>query len=67
MVEKSTEISVTNEDMNTVLSEKINVITNYELHIAALKRTVIGLQEEARSCQCKDGQEINSGNQSETT
>ena len=68
MVEQNTSINVTNEDIQNVLSDKINIIANYEVQIAALKRTVIGLQSEAKiSCQCKDEQESNSDNQSETT
>ena len=67
MVEQSTSINVTNEDIQTVLSDKINIIANYEVQLAALKRTVVQLQEEATSCQCKEEQESNSDNQSETT
>ena len=67
MVEQNTSINVTNEDIQNVLSDKINIIANYEVQIAALKRTVIELQEEATLCQCKDEQESNSDNQSETT
>ena len=50
MVEQSTSINVTNEDIQTVLSDKINIIANYEVQLAALKRTVVQLQEEATSC-----------------
>ena len=67
MVEQSTSINVTNEDIQTVLSDKINIIANYEVQLAALKRTVVQLQEEATSCQCKEEQESNSDNQSEIT
>ena len=63
MVEQSTSINVTNEDIQTVLSDKINIIANYEVQLAALKRTVVQLQEEATSCQCKEEQESNSDNQ----
>lgn len=67
MVEQSTSINVTNEDIQTVLSDKINIIANYEVQLAALKRTVVQLQEEATSCQCKEEQESNSDKVSETT
>ena len=62
MVEQNTEteINITHEDITTVLSGKINLISNFELQIAALKRTVIRLQEEAISCQCKEEQESSS-------
>ena len=60
MVEQSTEISITNQDIQAVLSDKINIITNYEVQINALTRTVIQLQEEAISCQCKEEQESSS-------
>lgn len=63
MVEQNTSIGIIQEDITLVLSEKNNFITNLELHIAALKRTVIGLQEEARSCQCKEEQEKSLDNQ----
>ena len=66
MVEQSTSINVTNEDIQTVLSDKINIIANYEVQLAALKRTVVQLQEEATSCQCKEEQESNSDKVSET-
>ena len=67
MVEQNTSINVTNEDIQTVLSDKINIIANYEVQLAALKRTVVQLQEEATSCQCKEEQESNSDKVSETT
>jgi len=67
MVEQSTSINVTNEDIQNVLSDKINIIANYEVQLAALKRTVVQLQEEATSCQCKEEQESNSDKVSETT
>lgn len=67
MVEQSTSINVTNEDIQTVLSDKINIIANYEVQLAALKRTVVQLQEEATSCQCKEEHESNSDKVSETT
>ena len=64
MVEQNTSISITQADITGVLSEKNNLITNLELQLSALKRTVIELQEEAKiSCQCKDEQESNSDNQ----
>ena len=66
MVEQSTSINVTNEDIQNVLSDKINIIANYEVQLAALKRTVVQLQEEATSCQCKEEQESNSDKVSET-
>ena len=68
MVGQNTSINVTNEDIQNVLSDKINIIANYEVQLAALKRTVVQLQEEAKiSCQCKDEQESNSDKVSETT
>jgi len=67
MVEQNTAINITQEDITGVLSEKNNLITNLELQVSALKRTVIQLQNEATSCQCKEEQESNSDNQSETT
>ena len=67
MVEQNTSISITQADITGVLSEKNNLITNLELQLSALKRTVVQLQEEAILCQCKDEQESNSDNQSETT
>jgi len=66
MVEQSTEISITNQDIQAVLSDKINIITDYEVQIVALKRTVLRLQEEALLCQCKEEQESNSDKVSET-
>ena len=67
MVEQSTSINVTNEDIQNLLSDKINIIANYEVQLAALKRTVVQLQEEATSCQCKEEQESKSDKVSETT
>ena len=67
MVEQNTAINITQEDITGVLSEKNNLITNLELQLSALKRTVIELQSEATLCQCKEEQESNSDNQSETT
>ena len=67
MVEQNTSISITQADITGVLSEKNNLITNLELQLSALKRTVVELQNEATLCQCKDEQESNSDNQSETT
>ena len=65
MVEQNTEteINITHEDITTVLSGKINLISNFEIQIAALKRTVLRLQEEALSCQCEEEQEPNSDSQ----
>ena len=65
MVEQNTEteINITHEDITTVLSGKINLISNFEIQIAALKRTVLRLQEEALSCQCKEEQAPNSDSQ----
>ena len=64
MIEQTTSISITQQDITGILGEKINAITNLELQVIALKRTVIELQEEAKiSCQCKDEQESNSDNQ----
>ena len=61
MVEQNTSINITQADITGILGEKINAITNLELQVIALKRTVIELQEEAKiSCQCKDEQESNS-------
>ena len=67
MVEQNTSISITQADITGVLSEKNNLITNLELQLSALKRTVIELQSEATLCQCKDEQESNSDRVSETT
>ena len=67
MVEQNTSISITQADITGVLSEKNNLITNLELQVSALKRTVIELQNEATSCQCKEEQESNSDKVSETT
>ncbi len=67
MVEQNTSISITQADITGVLSEKNNLITNLELQVSALKRTVIELQNEATSCQCKDEQENNSDRVSEIT
>ena len=67
MVEQNTSISITQADITGVLSEKNNLITNLELQVSALKRTVIQLQSEATLCQCKDEQESNSDRVSETT
>lgn len=67
MVEQNTSISITQADITGVLSEKNNLITNLELQVSALKRTVIELQSEATLCQCKDEQESNSDRVSETT
>ena len=67
MVEQNTSISITQADITGVLSEKNNLITNLELQLSALKRTVIELQSEATSCQCKEEQESNSDKVSETT
>ena len=67
MVEQNTSISITQADITGVLSEKNNLITNLELQLSALKRTVLQLQEEAILCQCKDEQESNSDRVSETT
>jgi hypothetical protein len=63
MVEQNTSISITQADITGVLSEKNNLITNLELQLSALKRTVIELQSEATLCQCKEEQESNSDNQ----
>ena len=61
MVEQNTSINITQADITGVLSDKNNLITNLELQLSALKRTVIELQNEATiSCQCKDEQESNS-------
>ena len=60
MVEQNTSISITQADITGVLNEKINIITNLEVQINALTRTVLRLQEEAISCQCKEEQENNS-------
>ena len=61
MVEQNTSISITQADITGVLSEKNNLITNLELQLSALKRTVIELQSEAKTpCQCKEEQENNS-------
>ena len=67
MVEQNTSISITQADITGVLGEKNNLITNLELQLSALKRTVIHLQNEATSCQCKEEQELNSDKVSETT
>jgi TolA-binding protein len=67
MVEQNTSISITQADITGVLSEKNNLITNLELQLSALKRTVIELQSEATLCQCKEEQESNSDKVSETT
>ena len=67
MVEQNTAINITQEDITGVLSEKNNLITNLELQLSALKRTVIELQSEATLCQCKEEQESNSDKVSETT
>ena len=67
MVEQNTSISITQADITGVLSEKNNLITNLELQLSALKRTVIELQSEATLCQCKEQQESNSDKVSETT
>ncbi len=67
MVEQNTAINITQEDITGVLSEKNNLITNLELQVSALKRTVIQLQNEATLCQCKEEQESNSDKVSETT
>ena len=67
MVEQNTSIGITQEDISGVLSDKNNLITNLELQVSALKRAVIQLQSEATLCQCKEEQESNSDNQSETT
>ena len=67
MVEQNTSISITQADITGVLSEKNNLITNLELQVSALKRTVIQLQSEATLCQCKEEQESNSDKVSETT
>ena len=67
MVEQNTSISITQADITGVLSEKNNLITNLDLQLSALMRTVVQLQEEAILCQCKDEQESNSDRVSETT
>ena len=67
MVEQNTSISITQADITGVLSEKNNLITNLELQLSALKRTVIELQSEATLCQCKEEQESNSDKVSEIT
>ena len=60
MVNQNTSVNITQEDITGVLSDKNNLITNLELQLSALKRTVIELQSEATLCQCKDEQESNS-------
>jgi hypothetical protein len=56
----ATEIGITQADISTVFGENHIDITNLKLQLAALKRTVIGLQQEALSCQCKEEQESSS-------
>jgi hypothetical protein len=46
MVEQNQTIEITQADMGALLQEKINQITNLELQVAALKRTVIELRSE---------------------
>ena len=46
MVEQNQTIEITQADMGALLQEKINHITNLELQVAALKRTVIELRSE---------------------
>ena len=67
MVEQITSISITQADITGVLNEKNNLITNLELQLSALKRTVVQLQEAPILCQCKEEQESNSDKVSETT
>ena len=67
MVEQNTSISITQADITGVLSEKNNLISNLELQLSALKRTVIELQSEATLCQCKEEQDIRSEIQSDIT
>ena len=46
MGEQNQTIEITQADMGALLQEKINQITNLELQVAALKRTVIELRSE---------------------
>jgi|TARA_R100001086_G_C11795631_1_gene247475 hypothetical protein len=52
MVANNTEINITQNDYAELLRVKIAIIVNLELQVAALKRTVIELQES------KDGDTI---------
>ena len=46
MVEQNQTIEITQADMAEALQSKVNQITNLELQVAALKRTVIELRSE---------------------
>tara|TARA_Y100001951_G_C11110445_1_gene167165 strand:+ start:339 stop:509 length:171 start_codon:yes stop_codon:yes gene_type:complete len=46
MVEQNQTIEITQADMAEALQNKVNQITNLELQVAALKRTVIELRSE---------------------
>ena len=46
MVEQNKTIEITQADMAEALQSKVNQITNLELQVAALKRTVIELRSE---------------------
>ena len=46
MVDQNQTIEITQADMAEALQNKVNQITNLELQVAALKRTVIELRSE---------------------
>jgi hypothetical protein len=54
MVANNTEINIIQDDYAELLRVKIAIIVNLELQVAALKRTVIELQEYKNASTSKD-------------